>query len=269
MPTISIEQYIKEFLGLHGKITVSFPSKNPRSNDIWNLYKYGENNYKLIYFKKKSRKTSNKSTIYGTEDIEENEERLSQSISRTKSKIFELAICNNFEWFCTFTQDKEKRDRFDLSEFRKDFAQFIRDLNKKRSASEKIKYLLIPEQHKDGAWHMHGLLCGLKKSELVKNENGHLDWTAYRRRFGFFSVSKIKNKNACCKYITKYISKDLARTNIEGGNHLFFASQGLKRRECVVFEEFEKCPINTNSKWDFENDYVKIKWLEPKEKQVL
>ena len=41
--------------------------------------------------------------------------------------------------------------------------------------------------------------------------------------------------------------------------HLFFASQGLKSREVLKWRSFEKCPFE---KWDFENDYVKVKELQ-------
>ena len=81
------------------------------------------------------------------------EERLRSSISRAKSRVNELALCNEFEYFCTFTQSDELRDRFDLKAFRKDFAMFVRNENRRRE--KKIKYLLVPERHKDGAWHMH------------------------------------------------------------------------------------------------------------------
>lgn len=36
---------------------------------------------------------------------------------------------------------------------------------------------------------------------------------------------------------------------------MYFASQGLKGRETVVWRSLDECPIK---QWDFENDYVKI-----------
>ena len=44
-----------------------------------------------------------------------NDEKLPENIRRAKSKVFELALCNEFSYFCTltFSQDKVK-DRYDL-----------------------------------------------------------------------------------------------------------------------------------------------------------
>lgn len=225
-------------------------------NDTFNVYKYGSC-VKIVYFKTGSK--TPKKGFFEAQEYSNTDERLSQSVSRTKATILELALCNPFTHFCTFTQSEDLRDRFDLDAFRKDFAQFVRDLNKKRGENDKIQYLLVPEQHQDGAWHMHGLLMGLGKADLVKNEHGYLDWPAYRGRFGFFSVSGIRKKTACCRYITKYVTKAVCATALKSGRHTYFASQGLQRKQVVVENELGRlCPVKH---WDFINDYVKVKWL--------
>ena len=193
--------------------------------------------------------------------LDENEinERLSQSISRTKSRVYELAMCNKFRFFCTLTLDEGLRDRFDLKAFSKDFGQFIRNFNRDRSEENKVKYLIIPEKHKNGAWHAHGLLQGLTDDDLIKNEYGHLDWVAYKKRFGFISLSAIRDPVACSSYITKYITKDVANSNREAFGHLYFASQELKRRQAVTFGVADS---NTfPNEFEFENEYVKISWF--------
>lgn len=188
------------------------------------------------------------------------EERLSQSISRTRSRIFELAICNDFQFFCTFTLSSDKRDRFDLKNFSKDFGQFIRNFNRNRKDGSKVKYLIIPEKHQDGAWHAHGLIQGLTSDDLIINEHGYYDWTAYSKRFGFISLSPIRDTSACSVYITKYITKDVLKSNREAFGHLYFASQGLNGKTLIqsgfgsdtaFFKDF-----------DFENDYLKISWFD-------
>lgn len=241
-------------------------------HDLWSLYDYGDI-VKVVYIKSAPKKIPEKKKVPKFEKISRSEnERFSNSVARSKSRIFELAMCNEFTFFCTFTQDQKMRNRFDLKEFRKDFAQLVRNLNRNRSENNKIKYLLIPEQHKDGAWHMHGLLMGLEASDLreftlseklperlrkqIAKGKKIYDWTRYRRSFGFFTCTEIDNKTACSKYITKYISKDLQKTVRDSGEHLFFASQGLKSREAIVKNSPDKCPFD---EWDFENDYIKVK----------
>lgn len=246
-------------------------------HDQWSCYAYGDT-VKFVYIKCSSnpeyraKKGLRNSVISKTTASET--ERFSQSVSRSKARIFELASCNEFRWFCTFTQDEKMRDRFDLGEFRKDFAQLVRNLNRKRSENDKIKYLLIPEKHKDGAWHMHGLLKGLSEADLtefklsdriplrikntLKSGKKVYNWSNYARKFGYFTCTEVENSEACSKYITKYITKEFQAPVREMGMHLFFASQGLKGRECIVKNSEEACPI---SEWDFENDYVKIAYL--------
>lgn len=240
-------------------------------NDYWNAYRYGDE-IKIVYIKRGIIERENKKHNFKPEKKTSDDGRFSQSLSRTRARVFELASCNEFSFFCTFTQDEKMRDRFDLKAFREDFTMLIRNLNRARSESEKIRYILIPEQHKNGAWHMHGLLSGINENDLrefklseriPKNIKDSIrrgvpvyDWLRYRKKFGYFTCTKIENTTACAKYITKYITKDLSATSRENGAHLYFASQGLKGRECLVKNSFDECPF---SSWDFENEYVKIK----------
>lgn len=266
--------------------------------DVWNLYRYGDV-LKVVYIKTlpntKTREMGKKTNVSSiptniadevanipdvckkkkSDTEKEKAARFSQSLSRTKARIFELAACNEFTYFCTFTQDKKKRDRFDLGSFRTDFAQLVRNLNRSRAEGERIQYLLIPEKHKDGAWHMHGLLKGLTPEDLrlftleeklpkrlreqIEKGVKIYDWTRYRRAFGYFTCTEIENATAVSKYVTKYITKDLKTTAAESGAHLFFASQGLQGREVLAWRSFEKCPIEN---WDFENEYVKVKEIQ-------
>lgn len=244
------------------------------SHDYWSLYILG-NEARFVYFKT--------GYIYPDESIEENfkfkknnnhfsdnSERFSSSLSRTKSRVYEIAKCNEFDFFCTFTLDENKQNRYDLPEFVKNLSQMFRDLNKKRE--DNIKYLLVPEQHKKGGWHLHGLLNGLtdsdlvpfKKSEYIPKklkksiENGEIiyNFPLYQKKFGFFTATKIKDKDATCRYITKYITKDLQAQTLDSNKHLFYASKGLKHKVCIVKNSFDRPPFDS---WDYENEYVKIK----------
>lgn len=151
----------------------------------------------------------------------------------------------------------EKRDRYDLGGFVKDFGQFIRDQNKKRVADNRLQYLIIPEQHKNGAWHFHGFMKGLLKSDLVRNEYGYLDWPEYSKRFGFMSLDEVKSREAACRYVTKYVTKDIAKTSIPAGAHLYYCSQGLKRKEVIL----KLCGDEPPFVFDYENEYCKIAWI--------
>ena len=90
-----------------------------------------------------------------------------------------------------------------------------------------------------------------------KKLNGLLGLVAYRKRFGYISIDEIKNKEAVSRYITKYITKNLENCVKEVGAHMYYCSQGLKRAEVVKRGMLRE----RNISWDFENDWVKIKWL--------
>lgn len=223
------------------------------NGDTYSIYRYGDQ-IKLVLFRfEHNRKTG------GAKRSEKGctttfEERFQSSLSRARSRIYELAACNEFEFFCTFTIDGERFDRYDLSTFRKSFAHFIRNENARRLGDDKIRYLVIPEQHKDGAWHMHGLLSGLS-GQLVKNKHGYMDWPRYAEKYGFFNCSRIKDRQATAGYMVKYITKDIAATTRAAGEHLYFASQGLKGREVIA--KGNRGGLPDDLVFDYEGDYVK------------
>lgn len=156
--------------------------------------------------------------------------RFDSSLARAKSKVRELVLCNDWDYWCTFTLDAKKQDRYTLDTFRKKFAIFLQNYKRHHS---KVDYVLVPERHKDGAWHLHGFIKGISPSDLRTNENGFLEWAQYRAKFGFMSMSPIKSKEKASSYILKYMSKDLANSVQESGAHLYYASRGLKHSETV------------------------------------
>ena len=220
----------------------------------YHVKKYSDDFYKHIYLK---RCISSYATDFnfGTDDRPIGESKLDNNISRAKSKIFEYAMCNDFDYFMTFTLDKERYDRYDLGKFRKDFDLSIRHYRHNHSID--VQYVTIPETHKDGAWHMHGLLKG-KLDDLFINTNGYLDWRTYAKKFGNISLSPIQFKYRCAKYMTKYISKTMSNTITELGAHLYYASKGLKTAEQIVNLDISTLEVNP-AEMDFQNRYCMIK----------
>lgn len=184
-----------------------------------------------------------------------NDTKLADNISRARGTVFELAMCNPWEYFVTLTIDARKYDRYDLDTYKGALKRFLQDY--KRHHGCKVAYLFIPEQHKDGAWHMHGFLGGLPADHLVENSHGYLDWPAYATRFGYISLDPVRHVERCSKYITKYISKDMGAGGRDLGQHLYYCSQGLKRAE-LIKKDLIVAPIRS----DYENDWVKIAWYD-------
>lgn len=173
-----------------------------------------------------------------------NDCKLANNISRARSKVFEYAFCNDWDYFITLTIDPAKFDRYDLGSYIKALGRFINNYNTHHHA--RIRYILIPERHKDGAWHMHGLVSGILPKHLETNAHGYLDFPMYSGKFGHCSIGRIKSHEAVSKYITKYITKSFASAN--PGQPLYYCSKGLNRSSVVcTFDNVADAGIN----WDY------------------
>lgn len=231
-----------------------FESVSKYVSDVAILKKYNESTYKLTLcrlLRNKGFEDSKRVRVKGV-----NDKKLSNNISRAKSKVLEYALCNEFEYFVTLTISKDKHNRYDLKAYYKSFSKFLNNYNYRHGV--KVQYLLIPEKHKDGAWHLHGLIKGLPQQHLKKNEHGYLDWPHYRDKFGYISLDPVRSIARVSCYITKYINKDLENSVEELGAHLYYVSKGLKKAE-----EIKRGTLLADSipYYDFENEYVKIRWF--------
>ena len=214
---------------------------------LYRIYKLGDV-FKVVFFK---HDTDNKSDYIALADEEKNTEKLDNNLCRAKSRIRELALCNDWSHFVTLSLNGNKIDRYDLDGYIKRLGKWVHHYNRKYNT--KLKYLLIPEQHKDGAWHIHGLMNGLSPESLIKNQYGYLDMPFYKDRFGYISLSPIKDHKRVASYITKYVAKALQATAIDLCKHSFYSSQGLKGGK-LIHEDFAvEMP---ESVW--ENDFVGI-----------
>lgn len=164
-------------------------------------------------------------------EIEEwkSEESKRISFSRTKKNIYYIARSNVWEWFCTFTVSPEKVDRYDYKECKKKITKWLNH-QKERYAPD-LYYLVVPEQHKDGAWHFHGLLGGC--AGLVFSDSGHFTsdnqpiYNIDSYKLGFSTATAVKDTNKVSGYICKYITKDLC--GVLDGRNRYFVSKGIGR----------------------------------------
>lgn len=212
------------------------------------LKKYGASGYRLsVYRPRAPMRTFGGELGEPLKQKDEQDEkieplcRLQNNITRARSVVRELGLCNDWEYFATFTLDKAKYDRDNLPRWQRDFAQWIRD---QRKRGGDYRYLLIPEQHKDGAWHMHGLLGGIPEDELSSFVAGihpeklvrgkYLNWNRCFAKFGYCSLGRLRDAQRAVTYVTKYVTKALGAGALAAGCHAFYASQGLERAEVVA-----------------------------------
>lgn len=200
------------------------------------IYRYTDRIFKLVKYKRRSGSGS----YFRKLEKPKYDDKMAASLSRTRRIILEYALCNHWEYFCTFTISAEKYNRHDLETWRDSFLQWIRDQRKK---GVPVVYLLVPERHKDGSWHMHGFFSGVS-SELVSFRSERkqglkvpdklvkgdfYDWPAYRHKFGFCSFAPVRDPVASAFYVLKYLTKDMAVSSLGVGLHLYYVSRGLNR----------------------------------------
>ena len=149
------------------------------------------------------------------------------SLNRTKTLIRDIVLCNDFDLFCTFTFDPDKVDRFSLMNC---WHKLDRWLNHQRERSNyELRYLIVPEQHKNGAWHFHALIShfnGILRDSGHKSGSGRPIYNITSYRSGFSTAVPIDSREAVANYVTKYITKDFVKTF---NQRRFFCSRNLLR----------------------------------------
>lgn len=97
----------------------------------------------------------------------EGEDRL-RSMRRARAKVRRLALANEFQFFVTLTLDKERIDRYDPKSIMQKVNRCLDNLVRRHG----LRYILVPEQHKDGAYHFHGFFAG---DGLLSVDSGTID----------------------------------------------------------------------------------------------
>lgn len=135
--------------------------------------------------------------------------RSASSVSRLKSRVQELILCNNWNSFVTFTLDKSKRNRDSIDTF-EDLTRHLKYIRQTRCPE--LRYMLLLEQHKNGGYHGHALMflpADFIADEFIINSNGYFEWVDISSRFGFMSIKPYDGTLRACNYVTKYVTKDL------------------------------------------------------------
>lgn len=152
------------------------------------------------------------------------------SRKRTLEKIYDYARANTWDYFITLTFDPKKVDRSDYNDCTKKLSQWIKNI-KKRYCKD-LKYIVVPELHKDGkSFHFHGLISDCDGIDLIdsghKTDAGDVIYNIGKYRLGWTTATKVNNNEAVTKYITKYITKDLCA--LTKGKKRYWISRNLDK----------------------------------------
>ena len=144
-----------------------------------------------------------------------------RSMRRARANLRRLALANSFDYFVTLTLDPAKIDRYDGAAVTRALSQWADNMVRRHG----LRYILVPEQHKDGAFHFHGFFAG---AGLIAADSGvqwdgrpvynlpqwTLGFTTAQRLYGEYTAAV----GYCCKYIGKQAGqRPLGRWYYSGG----------------------------------------------------
>lgn len=160
------------------------------------------------------------------------ERSLQVSMNRTINVVNHLARCNFWEWFITFTFNPEKVDSFDYAACTKSLSDWLRSM--RRSVPD-MGYLIVPELHKSGRYHFHGLFFGCDNLNFVESghytKGGDIIYNVGKYRLGWTTATRVKDNTKVTKYICKYITKDLCA--VSSNKKRYWRSRNLNLCEMV------------------------------------
>lgn len=183
---------------------------------------------------------------------------LEESQRRAKIAVQDIALCNQFTHMFTWTLSPELIDRYDRALVYKKVRAFLSNATQRKG----FRYVCIPELHKDGAIHFHGL-CKLGEVEIIqslrkdgskrRDNSGRLVFNMTDWSWGYSTCIELdehyeKAVNYVCKYITKSDSKVFGKW--------YLSSRSLKKKPDIF--PLEPVPYNDYRK-DLETtgaDYV-------------
>ena len=179
----------------------------------------------------------------------EGEDRL-RSMRRARAKLRRLALANDFDVFVTLTLDPAKVDRYDSAAVTKVLSRWCDNMVRRHG----LRYILVPEQHKDGAFHFHGFLAGsgLRLEDSGVEWDGRPVYNLPQWGYGFTTAQKLYGTYSaavgyCCKYIGKQDGeRPMGRWYYSGGSlaepektYAVMDYRALQEQYCGEAVEFE------------------------------
>lgn len=148
-------------------------------------------------------------------DLYKKEMSVKRSMRRTKGKVYDYSRANVWEYFVTLTFNPSLVDRYDFSDCVSKMTCWLNNIRKRKSPD--LKYIGVPEKHKDGAFHFHFLFSNLGKLQLIdsgKKDKGRVIFNLGDYKYGWSTATVVSDTSKVSNYITKYITKDLCSSSV-------------------------------------------------------
>lgn len=192
------------------------------------------------------------------EEVDQRDKKLAKyywdlgNANRAKNKVYEYSRSYDWDYFVTWTFSDEYVDRFNYDECSKKLRVW---LNNQRRICPGLKYIVVPEQHKNGAWHFHGLIADVAGMNIVdsghKTKDGKTIYNLPSYRFGFTTATLVEDVYRVSKYIGKYITKSLV-DNTNGRQRYFVSNNLPKPLQTKIYLDPQQCDLE-----QFISDYCK------------
>lgn len=158
-----------------------------------------------------------------------------KSFIRTKKTVYDIARANRWEWFLTFTFAPDKVDRYNFDDCSRKMSFWLNNMRKK---CPDMVYLVVPEQHKDGAFHFHGLFSNCWRLDF--SFSGKYDksnrpiFNVGMYNFGFTTATRITDTRCAASYLCKYLTKDLCAVSVN--RKRYWVSRNAARPEIEEYD---------------------------------
>lgn len=193
---------------------------------------------------------------------------LKRAVRRARANVRKIALANDFDFFVTLTQNPEKVDRYDSSQCIRKLCKWCENQVQRYG----LRYVVIPERHKDGAIHYHGFMswdgeagAGVVESGTFsmdgwnkprkavsraqadewRNNGARVVFNIPRWRLGFSTAMDVYGKyDAAVGYVCKYIGKQMDGARI-GGRWFYHGGKLRKPRVdlCnLMWRDFDNIP---------------------------
>lgn len=207
--------------------------------------------------------------------------RLVRSVRRAKKTVRDLARSNDWAFFVTLTLSPEKVNRYDAGEVLRHLRHWLGN-NVRRKG---LAYVLVPEHHKDGAIHFHGLfndalaavdsgtvsLPGRKAPVKARSEahkaallasGGHIVYNLPGWGWGFSTAIQLYGeKDRAINYVCKYIGKEMEDGSPEKIGGRWYYSGGALRRPVVEWFDVDVRDYQDWDGWFSPEDYPYAQFL--------
>lgn len=153
-------------------------------------------------------------------------ENIERAMRRARANVRRLALANQFEWFVTLTLDPEKIDRYDPAEVVRRMGIWADNRVRRKG----LRYILVPEHHKDGAIHFHGFFNDALEAvdSGHTDKNGHTVYNLPDWELGFTRAVRLYGDyHAAVGYTCKYIGKGTGKI----GGRWYYSGGALVKPE--------------------------------------